>query len=552
MPKRMSDPIEPARKPGMTKTTTPPNDAEESALSPTVSTDTTGAESHVAPARSESTDDAATSPVKLDAGEDPEPSKETTDAQPSPAEPEAAALASPPDETTAAGAVSGEAGTASEAPAAPPNPPENSPQPTTGEPEDQPGESGDGGCFEPFIPEVPVAPAPKPVVQPPRNIFGDACDRALGIKRNPIPAPMDTASTPAEAESAQPDEILAAPVEAPIEPPRMATATEIFSWILKVFLALTCLTTEAAELITFWVISNRCQDALSVLPCLVITGPFNDAMVVLHVLRAFCWRPALVAGFRRSDLRVLCGYYRTNLVSEPNLDKRTAALLSNLTDPKFCVVDRGSMTRYRISTAIYAGEYPGTHTIENSIHIHISPTNAAQADAPPWLETMMERIPIHLDQYREMHLDYLHKWTWVPARAVSRETNAIATALGKCIVDAPELRRKLLVLLRSQDQQRLSEMSTTLEAVFSEALLALSGGGDGRANATSGEIADEVNRLLEARGETARVNPEKVGRLLKKLGLPTRRLSKSANGLAFDKTTVTKIHQLAAKYRLED
>jgi hypothetical protein len=168
---------------------------------------------------------------------------------------------------------------------------------------------------------------------------------------------------------------------------------------------------------------------------------------------------------------------------------------------------------------------------------------------------MMERIPDHLDQYRERNLDYLHTRTWDPSRisgayAVSRETNAIATALGKCIVDAPKLRLKLLVLLRSQDQQRLSEMSTTLEAVLSEALLALSG--DGRANAKSGEIADEVNRLLEARGETARMNPEKVGHLLRKLGLPTRKLSKRANGLAFDKVAVTKIHQLAAKYRLED
>jgi hypothetical protein len=195
-------------------------------------------------------------------------------------------------------------------------------------------------------------------------------------------------------------------VEAPIEPPRIATATEIFTWILRALLARTCLTTEAAELITFWVISTWCQDTLSVLPCLVITRPFNDAMDVLHVLRAFCWRPELVARFRRSDLRVLCRYYRTSLVSEPNLDKRTAALLSSPTDPQFCVVDRGSMNRYRISTAIYAGEYPGTHTIENSIHIHISPTNAAPPAAPPWLKKMMKRIPIHLAQYREKNLSF--------------------------------------------------------------------------------------------------------------------------------------------------
>jgi hypothetical protein len=44
--------------------------------------------------------------------------------------------------------------------------------------------------------------------------------------------------------------------------------------------------------------------------------------------------------------------------------------------------------------------------------------------------------------------------------------------------------------------------------------------------------------LLEARGETVRLNPERVGHRLKKLGLRTRPLSQSGNGLMFDKATV--------------
>jgi hypothetical protein len=49
-----------------------------------------------------------------------------------------------------------------------------------------------------------------------------------------------------------------------------------------------------------------------------------------------------------------------------------------------------------------------------------------------------------------------------------------------------------------------------------------------------------------------RLNPEKVGYRLKKLGLRTRPLSQSGNGLTFDKATVAAIQQLAAVHVIED
>jgi hypothetical protein len=558
MPKRTAEQhVESLRKAGTTKTITPPNDQGESAVSLTAPTDAAGAESHVAPARSDGPDGSATSPVIVAADENSAGPEPAPDAQPTPVEPGAAAPTSPHNENSEVGATIAEANAESQAPAVPTNPPENNPQPTPPEPEEQPTESDDGGCFKPFVPEVPVPPAPK-LVQQPKPHFIDEVLRKMGIEPNPTPALIATelpASTPAEAESAQPEETLAAPVEAPIEPPRMATAIEIFTWIEKALLAQTCLTTEGADLVAFWVISTWCQDTLDIFPCLVITGPAHDAIVVLHVLYALCWMGVLVPGFRRSDLRRLCGGFRTILFSEPNLDKRSAAFLSSQTDMKFSFVDRGSLNQFSRSTAIYAGENPGTHTIQNSIHIHIGPNHRAPLAAPPWLKKMMGRIPVHLDQYRQRYYDHMYRLTWLPSRisgayAVSRENNSIAAALGHGIVDADKLRRKLLFLLKTQDKQRLFEKSNTLEAVVIEVLLTLSR--DRREHASSGEIAGEANRLLQARAETAGLKPEKVGRMLKNLDLPTRRLSKSANGLAFDKAAVAKIHELAAVFMVED
>jgi hypothetical protein len=210
------------------------------------------------------------------------------------------------------------------------------------------------------------------------------------------------------------------------------------------------------------------------------------------------------------------------------------------------------MNRYSMSMAIYAGENPGTHQIQNSIQIHISPTHAAPLEPAAWAHNMMQRIPVHLAQYREKNLDHVCQWTWFPSRVsqVARETEALATALGQPIVDAPELRRKLLSLLNTQDEQRLSDMADTTEAIVVAAILALIR--KGKEHAYSHEIAAEFNRLREERSETARLSPERVGHVLKSLGLPTRKLSKTGNGLAFDKAVIAKIHELAAVYMVED
>jgi hypothetical protein len=133
---------------------------------------------------------------------------------------------------------------------------------------------------------------------------------------------------------------------------------------------------------------------------------------------------------------------------------------------------------------------------------------------------------------------------------VSLETAAIAKALGSCIVDAPDLQEKLVALLKAQDQQHLSQRSDTVDAVIVEAALALSRHGTEHVYAR--EIAAEVDRLLEARGEGMKLRPEKVGHRLRKLGLPTRRLTQAGNGLVWDKATIASLQQLAAVYVGED
>jgi hypothetical protein len=347
---------------------------------------------------------------------------------------------------------------------------------------------------------------------------------------------------------AQPSEIPAAPREAPLPPARVATASELFTWIKLCLLAQTHLSDEEAELAAYWVIATWHQEALTVVPCLLITGSAYEASRVLRALGNCCYEPKLLSGFRRSHVGVLCWGSKTNLISEPNLDRRTAALLSDLTDKNFMVVERGSLISCAKSTAVYAGANPETNQIQNSIHIHMTPSIAEPSAPPQWLQKMIARLPIHLSQYREKNLSSVRRWTWVPS-GLSCELAAIAAPLGRCLTNAPELRQKLVARLKTEDKQRQSELSNTTEAIILQATLTLCR--DGPQKAYAREIAAVGNHLLEARGETARLKPENVGNSLKGLGLRTHRLSQTGNGLTFDKATVARIHELAAMYMLD-
>ena len=287
----------------------------------------------------------------------------------------------------------------------------------------QPSTVDDIECSVPFVPQPPVSPVDSPAQPPKPHGLPSVVDEFLyerGILPRPSNAIPETGFPPpatggeGNAEAVQPRETLVAPVETPLPPPRKATAVKLIGWIKQIILAQMHLPDDAAEIVAFWVISTWFQDALSVLPCLVITGAAHEAWALLHVLRDLCARAVLLAD-----------------------DRRTADLLSTLTDRRFSVVGGGSLGYNSSPTAIYADENPGKHNIQNSIHIHLTATNQAPPAPPHGLQEKIEGIPLHLDQYREKNLNKVRAGTWVPV-GLSSETAAIATALGRGVVDAPE------------------------------------------------------------------------------------------------------------------
>lgn len=409
----------------------------------------------------------------------------------------------------------------------------------------QPAEPEDGGWFLPYIPPPPK-PKPEPPPKPKELILWRLTEEVLRKDRVQIP-PEPTCETGVLDQAAPADEEPAEP-EPPQPPPRMATAAELVTWIRICLLAQTHLSADEAELVAFWVISTWFWEDLKVLPCLVITGLAPHAREVLHILDSLCPRSALLAGFRRSHLKTVWSC-RTLLIWEPNLDKRTAALLGTLTDREFRVVEGGYMDHHPKSIAIYLGEDPETHKIQNSIHLHLAPTGAEPSPAPRRPDEMIKYLPVHLEQYRVKNSYQVRGWTWTP-RGLTPETAILAKKLGECIVGAPEVRQRLVALLKTEDKQRRSELANTTDVMILEATRTLCR--EERQNAYAREIAAAANLRLESCGETARLRPEHVGHVLRRFGLRTHRLSQTGNGLTFNKSITARIDELAAMYMMED
>jgi hypothetical protein len=331
-------------------------------------------------------------------------------------------------------------------------------------------------------------------------------------------------------------------------PSQPSKAFEIFTRIKHTIGAKTHLSDANIAVAAFWVISTWFQEALTVLPCLAITGPAHEATELLRVLHDLCSGSLLLAGFRRGDLKDVSR--RTLLISEPNLNNQTSALLGNLTNRGFMIVEQRSYLYCHSSNAIYIGDDPKIKRIQHAIYIDVTPALDAEKGIPPeWVPRNNEYLLGHLAKYRENNLAQVRRLEFDPT-GVLPETGAILKALGSCIVDSPALQAALVSILAPRDRQRISERLDTAEALVIEAVLALSKRGAEQLYAR--EIAVEVNRLLEARGERSKLSPEKVGHRLRRLGLPTRRLSQAGNGLVMDNEMITRLQTLYGMYVGED
>ncbi len=345
-------------------------------------------------------------------------------------------------------------------------------------------------------------------------------------------------------------------LRAPLQATPLPTGSAPYGTTLEIFIRLqhaiagqASLPEQTSALLTFWAMGTWFADSLPVAPGLAIIGPEFEGDLVLRTLRNFCRFPLLLAGadvtsLQRVDLRPT----PTLLIYGPNTTKQMATILGCATSRGYMVRDGGGYKDFYGPKAIYVGQEVSIDRMPRcSLQVRLQPTSLASATQHSALvtEAFVQDLRNQLLRYRCKNLVPVYTSDF-DASLLSADTRAIANALGACVIDSPGLQSQLISLLTPAENQRKADRSTSLEATTLEATLNLAHAG--KTQVLVNEVANEVNRIVLARGERLRYSAETIGHRLKKVGLITRRLGKEGKGLVIDLATTACVHELASVY----
>ena len=326
------------------------------------------------------------------------------------------------------------------------------------------------------------------------------------------------------------------------------TTDELFGRIQNTIAAQALVSAQTSAMLSFWTISTWFSDGLSLAPGLVIVGPAHEGDLVLRALRNFCHYPLMLT---RTDIPSLqrANWYTTPtlLLYDPYISKQMVITLGCTSTRGYMINASDGYKDFYGPKAIYLGEEVSVDRIpRSSLQVRLEPTAPASAiQQSPLTEAAVQDLQNQLQQYRCKNLFRVNNSNF-DASLLTSDTRAIANALGACVIDSPGLQSQLISLLTPVENQRQADRSSSLEALTLEATLNLAHAG--KAQILVAEVATEVNRIAQARGERLQYSAETIGHRLKRVGLVTRRLGKAGKGLVMDLATMTRAHELAEAY----
>ena len=196
-----------------------------------------------------------------------------------------------------------------------------------------------------------------------------------------------------------------------------------------------------------------------------------------------------------------------------------ATLLGCATSRGYMAGDANEYKDFYGPKAVYLGEEVSIDRIPRcSLQVRMQPTSPASAAQHSFRQnkTVAQDLQNQLLRYRTKSLVKVYNSDF-DACGLTSDTRAIANALGACIVDSPALQSQLISLLAPVESQRQEDRSTCIEAVTLEATINLAH--QGKSQILVNEVANEVNRITQARGERLSYSAEMIGHRLKKVGL---------------------------------
>ena len=325
------------------------------------------------------------------------------------------------------------------------------------------------------------------------------------------------------------------------------TTRELFDDISALLHKHVILPSKDCSLLAYWAIATWFTDYLPFFPSVVISGPASTADSLLRTLATVCRRPVLLAELNPAILRKLPinEITPTLLIREPQLNRYLSALLNASNQPGYLFYSGQTFQQLYCPKCIYVGEsVKDAPAASNSVHINLSGSALKPRHSLPTKEEITS-FQNRLLFYRLLSHDKVRAVNFCSS-GLQPEIDAVADVLAAAIVDDVELQQEIIEVLKDRDAQARVDRATGVNGLVVRAVLFHCHQKDQQKFVR--EIAATTNRLYAEDGESLKVSNERVGHVLKHLGLYSRRLGNAGRGLLFDQATQSHAHRLGQGY----
>jgi len=326
------------------------------------------------------------------------------------------------------------------------------------------------------------------------------------------------------------------------------SARVVFDDVYEVLEHCSFLSEDQCELLTFWCMDTWFSDRLDFVPKLSITGPRHAADLLFEMMRYVCRRALLLAGIKPAVLKQIpIGELKPTLLIQLTTPSKSASELLEVSDyPGYFVSCGGELRQFHCPRAVYFGEDYDPKKAGNGLYIHLS--RSAPVTLRPFLSnSALTRLQNELFSYRCRNLDRL-EFVELPPGELLPHLDVIARRLGAVVVDDPTLQSRVAEILRLHSEQIHADRAGGIEGIVVQSILRLAHRDELQAYVR--DIATAAIQISIEQGESLKLSSEKVGHVLKRIGLYTRSLGSGGRGLVFDKATQLRAHRLAMEYGL--
>lgn len=334
------------------------------------------------------------------------------------------------------------------------------------------------------------------------------------------------------------------------EPIDYGTTSQLFDEICNFLRQHPGLTMESALKLTFFFFAIHFSEYADTWPLVSIVAPDpTGSSLLLRLIACVCASTLRIGEVSLNALLTLPLSSRPALLMIDQLgsNRSLERALRIMSRPDSPFLHKGQLHDLSLPAVVCTAEPLRDRWILNqAIQVFLTPnrTRLLRLDFQSLSESA-QQLQGKLLRYREINRTKVRD-SFFDVPEFTPPMREIASWLGRCIVDDPELQRRVMLVLEPQNNDVRVGRMDSIEAIVAEAALFLCH--EGKSQALVGEITTVANGILRGRGEKIELEPRGVGNYLRALGLFSQRLGGAGRGIRFNKEIRQAIHELAQTF----